>query len=462
MQRLAPEHAVCDSEAVAARLTRAGTVFVGNYSAQASGDYVTGSNHVLPTGGAAAARGGLSTADFVRVSTVQTLTAAGLRRIAPAGIALAVAEGLHAHADSLRIRTTHHRERDHDLRVREGPHAVERAAPAPEREHRWLFTEGRRCAPAPHQTRPRRSIRATTRSWPQPRSRLGVEPNQLVLTNGLDEGILAITVAALRDRDAAVPEAVVVVPAFDMYASTASGVGARVVEVPLGTDFSFPADRILAAIGPHTRLLFLTSPNNPTGLLIPRADIVRIARHAPHVRVLVDEAYADFAGTSLVGDAEVAALPNIFIGRTFAKAYGLAGLRAGAVIGDPSSLEPLRRVVPPFSINACAAAALAAGLGRRGLLSSGISARCGRRRPCSMPRSARPASASGRARQTSSWRTSATAPQPSSTGLAARGVHVRDKSRDPACPGCVRITTGVVEHTQACIDALEEVLCGAA
>ena len=105
MQRLAPEHAVCDAEAIAARLTRAGTVFVGNYSAQASGDYVTGSNHVLPTRGAAAARGGLSTADFVRVSTVQQLTAEGLRRIAPAGIALAVAEGLHAHADSLRIRT---------------------------------------------------------------------------------------------------------------------------------------------------------------------------------------------------------------------------------------------------------------------------------------------------------------------------------------------------------------------
>jgi histidinol dehydrogenase len=105
MQRLAPEHAVCDSGAAAARLTRAGTVFVGQYSAQASGDYVTGSNHVLPTGGAAAARGGLSTADFVRVATVQTITSGGLRRIAPAGIALAVAEGLHAHAESLRIRT---------------------------------------------------------------------------------------------------------------------------------------------------------------------------------------------------------------------------------------------------------------------------------------------------------------------------------------------------------------------
>jgi histidinol dehydrogenase len=103
-QRLAPEHAVCDSNEIAGRLTRAGTVFVGRFSAQAAGDYVTGSNHVLPTGGAAAARGGLSTIDFVRLSTVQRITTAGFRAIAPAGISLAQAEGLQAHAASLRIR----------------------------------------------------------------------------------------------------------------------------------------------------------------------------------------------------------------------------------------------------------------------------------------------------------------------------------------------------------------------
>jgi histidinol dehydrogenase len=104
-QRMAPEHAVCDSAAVAARLTRAGTVFVGRHSAQAAGDYATGSNHVLPTSGAARARGGLSAADFVRVASVQTLTRDGLRRIAPHAIALAEAEGLTAHAASIAIRT---------------------------------------------------------------------------------------------------------------------------------------------------------------------------------------------------------------------------------------------------------------------------------------------------------------------------------------------------------------------
>ena len=103
-QRLAPEHVVCDSDAVARRLTRAGTVFVGPLSAQACGDYVTGSNHVLPTSGAAAARGGLSAADFVRVSSVQRINRRALNRIGPAAVALAEAEGLSAHAASVRIR----------------------------------------------------------------------------------------------------------------------------------------------------------------------------------------------------------------------------------------------------------------------------------------------------------------------------------------------------------------------
>ena len=103
-ERMAPEHLVCDSPAQARRLRRAGTIFVGEYSAQASGDYLTGSNHVLPTSGAASARGGLSAADFVRVATVQRVSKRGLRAIAPHAIALAEAEGLRAHADSIRIR----------------------------------------------------------------------------------------------------------------------------------------------------------------------------------------------------------------------------------------------------------------------------------------------------------------------------------------------------------------------
>jgi histidinol dehydrogenase len=103
-QRAAPEHVVCDDMQAAARLTVAGTIFVGATTAQALGDYTTGSNHVLPTSGAARGRGGLSAADFVRVTTVQQVNARGLRAIGPAAVGLAEAEGLTAHAASIAIR----------------------------------------------------------------------------------------------------------------------------------------------------------------------------------------------------------------------------------------------------------------------------------------------------------------------------------------------------------------------
>lgn len=100
----APEHLVVDDERMAALVRCAGSVFVGDWSAQVAGDYAIGSNHVLPTAGAARARGGLSAADFVRQITVQRLTRAGLHQVAPAVIALAHAEGLTAHAESIEIR----------------------------------------------------------------------------------------------------------------------------------------------------------------------------------------------------------------------------------------------------------------------------------------------------------------------------------------------------------------------
>jgi histidinol dehydrogenase len=110
-ERIAPEHAVCDDDTVGGQLRSAGSVFVGPLTGQALGDYVTGSNHVLPTNGWARARGGLSAADFVRVWTVQRVTSRGLRTIGPAAVALATAEGLTGHAASISRRLTGQRSR---------------------------------------------------------------------------------------------------------------------------------------------------------------------------------------------------------------------------------------------------------------------------------------------------------------------------------------------------------------
>jgi histidinol dehydrogenase len=104
VNELAPEHLVIDGDDDADAYRTAGTIFVGDYSVQAAGDYCTGSNHVLPTGGAARFRGGLGAADFVRVFTVQTLNRAALKRIGPSVVTLAEAEGLASHANSVRVR----------------------------------------------------------------------------------------------------------------------------------------------------------------------------------------------------------------------------------------------------------------------------------------------------------------------------------------------------------------------
>ena len=285
--------------------------------------------------------------------------------------------------------------------------------------------------------------------------RLRVSPDELLLTNGLDEGLLAISIVTLRSNSS--PEAIVVVPAFDMYAACADAAGGHVVEVPLNTDFSFPLAAVQRAITPDTRLIFLTSPNNPTGLCIPRDDVLEVARAAPNALVLVDEAYADFADESLLDDPVARGISNLVIGRTFAKAYGLAGLRAGALIGSPATLAPIRRVVPPYSLNICATVALVAGLedldyynwylrevrASKALLYDALD----RRRIQYWPSAANFVLARFGDRASEVVE-----------ALKARDVFVRDKSRDPACPGCLRITTGVVEHTRTLVDALEEIL----
>ena len=102
--RAAAEHLVCDDDGVAGLVRAAGAIFVGPYTAQVAGDYAIGSNHVLPTNGAARFRGGLHASDFVRVSTIQRMTRDGLNRLAPTVTTLARQEGLEAHARSIEIR----------------------------------------------------------------------------------------------------------------------------------------------------------------------------------------------------------------------------------------------------------------------------------------------------------------------------------------------------------------------
>lgn len=290
---------------------------------------------------------------------------------------------------------------------------------------------------------------------------LEVPAGNILLTNGLDEGILCTCIATLKGSTSDSPlEAIVVVPAFDMFASSSEGVGGRVIEVPMDDGFGFPLARVLAAITPRTRLVFITDPNNPTGLSVPTDAIFAIAAAAPQAVVFVDEAYADIRGRSSIGDPRLSRHPNVVIGRTFAKAQGMAALRVGALVASDELVPKLRRVIPPYSINIAAAVALPAALRDRDHITQYVE-------ECRQSKTSLYAALDRL--QVLYWPSDANfvlarfgeeTPR-IVNGLRDRGIYVRDRSNAPRCQGCVRITTGMLAHTQRAIAAIEEVLCAA-
>jgi histidinol-phosphate aminotransferase len=289
---------------------------------------------------------------------------------------------------------------------------------------------------------------------------LGVAQERITLANGLDEGIMALAVAYLRasiggpQLEAIVPE-----PAFEIFRFDTAVAGGKLVQVMPRAEFAFPLDEVLAAITPRTRVVFLTNPNNPTGVGMPLEAIRTIARRVPPGAVVfVDEAYAEFAGESFI--PELDAFPNVIVGRTFSKAFGLAGLRIGCLVGAPETMYPIRQAIPVYSVNIAAVAAVQAALGDldflRGYLAEVAESKqlfygaCDRLGLKYFP------SRSNFVLVCAGDRIDALV-----KGAFDRGVYLRDRSTEPGCAGCLRIATGVVEHTRRAVAVMEEVLCAA-
>jgi histidinol-phosphate aminotransferase len=287
---------------------------------------------------------------------------------------------------------------------------------------------------------------------------LGVPDDRLLLLNGLDEGILLATIVTQQRRgeDGEPPESVVIQPTFDMYAITVRACGGPVVDVMPRRDFSFPREETIAAISPRTRLVFITSPNNPTGVRVSNDDIRAVAAALPAGGlVFVDEAYHDFCGDTSLPILDDS--PNVIVGRTFAKAHGLAALRAGALIATPETMAALQRVAPPYNLNVAAAAALRAALKDRDHLAWYVSqveqSRALVYRFCDRHGFEYWPSGANFVLFRIGDAAAAIAEQ-----LRGQGIHIRNKSADPGCDGCLRITTGVVSHTEQCLAAMEELL----
>jgi histidinol-phosphate aminotransferase len=285
----------------------------------------------------------------------------------------------------------------------------------------------------------------------------GLDRGWLQLTNGLDEGLHAAAYAIARATRGSGDRitALVVEPAFEMYRLCADAAGLDVRRVLPGDDPAFPTDAVFAALTPDVRLVYLTDPNNPTGLAIPDGVVMRICEAAPQALVLLDEAYGEYSGRTAMGLVD--RHRNLVVGRTFAKAYGLAGLRIGAVIAHPDTLAPLRQVLPPFPLNVVAVRALEAALEDPEYLAWSVT---------QAAESKAMLADTCRRLGLHFWPSEANfvlirvGPNVTSVveAMAAKGILIRDRSTAPGCAGCCRITAGVVEHTRAAVAALEEIL----
>ncbi|HTC49026.1 MAG TPA: histidinol-phosphate transaminase [Candidatus Aquilonibacter sp.] len=280
---------------------------------------------------------------------------------------------------------------------------------------------------------------------------LGLNQAQVLLTNGVDEAIHLLCSTYLDPND----EVILVAPTFAMYKLFAQSEGARVIEVLSDQDFYFPAKELLSRINERTRLIAIANPNNPTGTAVDCEVLRQIADAAPYAAILVDEAYFEFHGETMLSRSEWP--ENLFVARTFSKAYGLAGLRIGILAGNTAQMGMVRRVASPYNVNVAALAVLLEALRDQQYVDNYVA---------EVKRGREQLQQELETLGLRYWSSRANFVLvrigPTHTefvqSLRTRGILVRDRSSDPGCEGCVRLTVGSTEHVQILIDALRIVI----
>jgi histidinol-phosphate aminotransferase len=287
---------------------------------------------------------------------------------------------------------------------------------------------------------------------------LGIEPEQVLLTNGMDEALSLVFTSYLGPKD----ELLFADPTFVMYPTLGEALGAQVVRLQSGEDLALPTADFLARISPRTRVIAIANPNNPTGLAASRVELLKIAESAPDAAVVIDEAYFEFCGAALTCRTmipDLARHPNLFVARTFSKAYGLAGLRLGVLTGAAEQIDYLRRLSLPFNVNSVVLACLEEALADRSFVSEHVA---------QVKR--------GRERLAQLFDELGLRFWPSQTNfvlvrvgaktkafvesMQRRGILVRDSSANPGCDGCVRITVGTPEQMDGVLQAIRKAIAG--
>src|SRR5215469_3996485 len=279
----------------------------------------------------------------------------------------------------------------------------------------------------------------------------GLRGEQVLLTNGVDEAIHLICCAFMEPDD----EALIATPSFFMYDVSVQMMTEHLRKVQADATLSFPFERFMAAITGRTKLIIVSSPNNPTGAVVSREHLMAIAAAAPQAVLMVDEAYYHFDGASVMSD--LAATPNLIVARTFSKAYGLANLRIGMLAGNPELLKYVRKVSSPYNVNGVALDCLPMALADEAYIAWYTEqVRVGRER---MMNGLREMGVPFFPSHANFVLMNIGAKHKELVGaMRAHGVLLRDRSTDPGCDGFVRITIGLEEHVTQGLDALKTCL----
>lgn len=382
----APEHLIVqvnNAAAITDKFTSAGSIFVGEWTPESVGDYASGTNHVLPTYGYSRVVSSLSLVDFYRRYTVQQLSANGLQTLGQTVMTLADAEGLDAHKRAVEIRldslsTTNTSDQqpssENDwISAKVAPH-IQALTPYQSASRDWQTEElWLNANESPFGLNIQANATRANR-YPefQPPNLIngyadyaGVTIQQLIATRGADEGIdLLMRAFCTPNKDSVIHCS----PTYGMYTVTAATQGVVLIDVPQAEDWTWDISGIDHAIQPHTKLVFICSPNNPTGQRISQAQLHELLAVVDgRCLLVVDEAYIEFSEQeSLV--SELANYPHLVLLRTLSKAFGLAGLRCGFVLANTPVINALKKVSSPYPISLPVADIAAQALSKDGLI----------------------------------------------------------------------------------------------
>lgn len=274
-----------------------------------------------------------------------------------------------------------------------------------------------------------------------------VSEDELVMTNGTDEAIQVLINAYIDNDD----DVIILTPSYAMYRFYAEVAGAKVRTLPYRKDtLKFPLDELLDTITPATKAILISNPNNPTGTAIQREGIERILDAAPQAAVLIDEAYYEFCGITML--PYLNEYPNLFVSRTFSKVYGMAALRVGCLFSCADNMAAIHKSHSPYSVNYLAAIAAKAAVEDTAFLRSFVTEIL----------AAREVLTAGLERIGTPYVPSQAnfvlihvgpRAQEVCDNLNSAGILVRNRSYE--IPGCVRVTVGTQDQTRRFLAAFE-------